>query len=323
MVRRSLYTIVETSNLFTDDEILETKINEAYLSTVFDDCTLQNQFLASCGIIDNEKRCDLCEGTPLMSYIKDKHAIDGYKWVCRRPCKNTHSIRYNSFFYNSKASFKTLFKIFYKYINGDEHIDVAYELSIDRHTSGFWASFVREALGMYMADHSEILGGYNEDGTRKIVEIDESLFCRRKYNRGRMLDNQWFVGGIERGSRKIFILPVENRNANTMAQIISNNVHSGTKIITDQWRAYGAALRGFDSMQHETINHSINFVDPMDPEIHTQNIEGLWSRSKYFLRKKRGISREKKTEYLLQFIWEYGIPKRSRFNKFLILLRFD
>lgn len=58
---------------------------------------------------------------------------------------------------------------------------------------------------------------------------------------------------------------------------------------------------------HYTINHSINFVDPDSPEIHTQNIEGLWSRSKFYLRKENGISQEQDAEYLVQFIWEYSI----------------
>jgi transposase-like protein len=67
-----------------------------------------------------------------------------------------------------------------------------------------------------------------------------------------------------------------------MVRIISNNVVQGTKIITDKWRAYLTASRELGSYEHETINHKLIFVDPLSLDTHTQNIEGLWSRSKYF-----------------------------------------
>jgi hypothetical protein len=55
-------------------------------------------------------------------------------------------------------------------------------------------------------------------------------------------------------------------------------------------------------MIHQSIHHSLNFVDPNDSSVHTQSIKGLWSRSKYYLRKKRGIAIKKQSEYLIQFL---------------------
>ena len=46
------------------------------------------------------------------------------------------------------------------------------------------------------------LGGMDENGISKIVEIDESVFFRRKYNLGRLRNNQWVFGAIERGIKK-------------------------------------------------------------------------------------------------------------------------
>ena len=182
---------------------------------------------------------------------------------------------------------------------------------------------IREAICCYLQSNSNLIGGINADGSRKIVEIDESLFTRRKYNRGRILNGAWYVGGIERGSRNCFIVPVETRNAVNIAAVIAANVRVGTLIITDQWRAYGRALHDLGGYEHETINLSIQFVDPFNNQIHTQNIEGLWSRSNYFIRKKRGISVEKQSEYLIQFLWEYGVEKRKRINNLLKLLKWS
>jgi hypothetical protein len=44
-----------------------------------------------------------------------------------------------------------------------------------------------------------MLGGRDEFGIPKVVEIDESLFFRAKYNRGNHTIGQWYVGGVERG----------------------------------------------------------------------------------------------------------------------------
>ena len=65
--------------------------------------------------------------------------------------------------------------------------------------------------------------------------------------------------------------------------------------------------------EHWTINHSLHFVDPLDTSIHTQNIEALWSRSKYFLKKKTGASSAQRSDYLFQFLWMYGIVKKEIF----------
>lgn len=41
-------------------------------------------------------------------------------------------------------------------------------------------------------------------GVGKILEIDEAEFAKRKYNMGRIIEVQWTLGGVERGSNKIF-----------------------------------------------------------------------------------------------------------------------
>jgi hypothetical protein len=123
------------------------------------------------------------------------------------------------------------------------------------------------------------------------------------------------------GARKCFILPVPNRNAETITQIISQNILPGTKIITDQWRAYNRAINDLENIHlHDSIKHSIHFVDPKNPELHTQNIEGIWRRSKYFIRRRRGINRKIQSQLLVQFIWEYNIDKKKRFNVLTSLL---
>lgn len=165
--------------------------------------------------------------------------------------------------------------------------------------------------------------GITDTGHRLIAEIDESVSFKRKYNRGRIQNNQWFIGGIERGARNCFIVSVENRNAVTVSRILTRFIRPGLMVVTDCWRAYSRAISDTDShIIHRTVNHSLNFVDPEDSNIHTPNIEGLRSRSKYFMRKKAGCSVDQISSYLIQFLWMYKIERHKRFNEILILLNY-
>jgi hypothetical protein len=128
---------------------------------------------------------------------------------------------------------------------------------------------------------------------------------------------------VERGSKRVFLVPVSNRNTETMVRVIADNVLPGTTIITDQWRAYVSALNSMPEYDHLTINHSLNFVCPTDRRIHTQSIEGFWSQAKRFIRERHGLKQTLHVEYLLQFIWEYKIDKNKRFNMFLNLIKIN
>jgi hypothetical protein len=74
-----------------------------------------------------------------------------------------------------------------------------------------------------------------------------------------------------------FLIPVSNRNAKTMTKTIVDNVLPGTIVITEQWRVYAWAINNMTEYNLLSINHSLNYVCPTDPNIHTQSIEGFWS----------------------------------------------
>jgi transposase-like protein len=109
------------------------------------------------------------------------------------------------------------------------------------------------------------------------VEIDESKFGKRKYHRGRLIHGQWVFGLVERESGRAIMLPVEKRNAETLISIILKHVAPGTTIISDCWKAYSSL--GSLGFQHLTVNHSINFKDPIT-KAHTNTIESLWQAVK-------------------------------------------
>ncbi|KAG0441268.1 hypothetical protein DMUE_1177 [Dictyocoela muelleri] len=188
----------------------------------------------------------------------------------------------------------------YKYIKRVQYCEIAYELHISSKTVGIHCELIREKIVDYVINHSVRIGGLDDNGSHKIVEIEQSYFFKSKYIRGRFTEGSWYIGGGERGSKRTFFVPVLNRNAQTITQAIINNVLPCTNIITDEWRAYRAALSEPTEYDHQTVNHSVNFVNPANFEIHTQHIEGFWSISWKFLRGKHGVNSEAHFQYLQQ-----------------------
>ncbi|XP_029053136.1 uncharacterized protein LOC114880853 isoform X2 [Osmia bicornis bicornis] len=109
-------------------------------------------------------------------------------------------------------------------------------------------------------------------GNGIIVEIDEA-FGRRKYHRGRLITGQWLFGGIQRGTKNMFVVPVVSRSAEVLLLLIEKYIAPGSIIYSDCWKAYKKIDKKI--YQHSVVNHSENFVDP-NTGIHTQNIERLW-----------------------------------------------
>jgi len=80
-------------------------------------------------------------------------------------------------------------------------------------------------------------------------------------------------GGIERGSRNFFIVPVESRNTETLLTIIKERIVDGKTIMSDCWKAYNCL--DDEGYKHQAVNHFMNFVNSVT-QAHTQNVDRLW-----------------------------------------------
>jgi hypothetical protein len=110
-----------------------------------------------------------------------------------------------------------------------------------------------------------------------VVRELKSKFGKRKYNRGHYVEGVWILGGVEKTpERKIFLMIVENRNSETLEEIIYTHVKLGSIIVTDGWAGYSKLSRlGYE---HKVVNHSKTFVNKEG--FHTNNIEGTWNSVK-------------------------------------------
>ncbi|GFT02996.1 putative transposase-like protein [Trichonephila clavipes] len=97
-------------------------------------------------------------------------------------------------------------------------------------------------------------------GEGKIVEIDENLFGKMKYGKGKRVKGNWVFGGVQRDSEKCFFRVVPNRTKVELLSVIPEWILPGTTIISDCWRVYKCLSD--EGYRHLTVNHSLTFKDP-------------------------------------------------------------
>ena len=77
-----------------------------------------------------------------------------------------------------------------------------------------------------------------------------------------MLPQQWLFGGICRETNACFMVPVGDRSAATLLDVIKEHVEEGSVIYSDSWKGYKTedlVAAGFD---HWKVNHRFHFVNP-------------------------------------------------------------
>jgi transposase-like protein len=165
----------------------------------------------------------------------------------------------------------------------------------DRTVTRFYGHF-RQMVSSMVEDEDTVIGGPDV-----VVEIDETKLGKRKYNRGHRVDGVWVVVGIERTEeRRLFLVPVAERNAETLIGIIREHVAPGSVVHTDGWRGYSRVEEEL-GLTHRIVNHSVGFID-IETRVHTNYVEGTNCalKRKIPIRNRVWFGIE---ERLLEFIW--------------------
>ena len=90
---------------------------------------------------------------------------------------------------------------------------------------------------------------------------------------------------------------VPQRDAATLLPIIQTHSNPGTKIWSDEWRAYQQVQTLPNITTHKTVNLTLHFKDPVTG-VHTNHIESYWNRVKVKLKRMRGCHRHQLPSYL-------------------------
>jgi IS1 family transposase len=247
------------------------------------------------GLLRTHMQCENC-GDRMIECTVQKG--DGLRFRCsKRSCRKEKSIRVGSFFEKAKLNLCDCMLFLHLWSKGYTEQLICDDFPFARGTTVDWSRFCRELCVYHYESSDAKIGG---PGT--IVEIDETLIVKRKYDRGRMLTEGWLFGGIERRSDGVFncfMRVVYNRSAAQLTHLIQQHVELGTTIMTDGWAAY--VNLGTMGYFHQVVIHADNFISPDDASVHTQTIESTWCSLKRFIRS-RGTH---KGGHMLEYICEW------------------
>ena len=65
---------------------------------------------------------------------------------------------------------------------------------------------------------------------------------------------------------------------------------------------------------HRTVCHERNFVDPVTG-VHTNSVEGMWSRAKAKVKAMHGTSRGLILEYMAEFMYKMAFPDEAEVRR--------
>jgi transposase-like protein len=239
---------------------------------------------------------------PLCGQCRNKTNRYDTQWHCSKmKCHWKKSIFKDSIFGRTHLKPAEVFLLGYLWLAKTPNSVIE---TLTGHSSATVTQFTRLFRQM-VADEVKDEPGVIIGGDGVIVEIDESKFGKRKYNKGRPVEGAWVVGGVERtGNRerkgRMFAEVVERRDAPTLLEIIRRRVAPGSIIYTDLWRGYNA-IPSLGDLEHQTVNHSQHFVDP-ETGVHTNTIEATWNGLKIGV-PVRARNRNHLQNYLFEFMW--------------------
>lgn len=249
-------------------------------------------------------------------------------WKCkdnRYKCKNTgkyFNIKSNTLFEGSRVPLRKWFISIWFITTknkGMSSVQLSKQISVDQKTAWFMMHRIRECF--HIEDDIQMEG---------VLELDESFCGGKNKNRhkgkkipmstGRAFkDKTPVLGVLERGKTvKCFVIPDTKRE--TIQPIIRRIIKPWSTIVSDEWSAYKGLDDAYD---HHIVDHSRKqYVNPDNPEIHTNTIEGFWG---IFKRGYNGIynwmSRKNLQRYMDEFAFRYNHRKRTYSERFYLFLQ--
>ncbi len=275
------------------------------------------------GLLPQSKQCSKCRRN-MTIVTQESDTSETMSFRCSK-CRKKVSLYDGSVFSDARIPIGQILMILYCFAHRFSYEDTNHESRFSQndlsdHTISRWFQVGREAAINYVEDIN-VEGKMGGEGS--VIEIDESMVGKRKFNKGRWVNGTWLLGftDIHTGELRILKCPDNKRDSVTLLPLIRHHIKRGTTIITDCWGAYND-LEGY-GYNHLTVNHS----DPDNPFINqktganTQTIESAWRAMKRRICR-GGVPRDELMGHLCEYLWQRYMKKNKLdpFAQLIILI---
>ncbi|HEV2150573.1 MAG TPA: IS1595 family transposase [Longimicrobiaceae bacterium] len=255
--------------------------------------------------------CPRCGDTDVRKMLdKEGNRNARYLWKCAG-CKKQYTVRVGTVMEDSPIPLRVWCFAFWQISAGKKGVSA---MQIHRQTGVSYKSalLMMHRIRLAMEDTS----GYPLNG---VVEMDETYVGGKPrkgdgkvHKRGRGTSKQPVVAMVERSTEgrkgKVRTRVVADVRADNLKAALEECVHSSANLVTDEYRAYPPAAKGYAS--HRTVTHSAGEYARVDEDgfnVHSNTVEGVFSLLK------RGIygiyhnvSRKHLHRYCTEFEFRYN-----------------
>lgn len=255
--------------------------------------------------------CPHCGGFDRITAIKpnpEKRVRYGLK-KCGQ-CKGQFTVRMGTIFEESKLPMtKWLQAIFLMTASkkGVSAHQLHRTLEITYKTAWFLAHRIREAMRSGELDVPFGSGG-------GAVEVDETYIGRNPDNpvkegrKGRSPNMNRVLTLVDRDTGRARSIVVDRMDAATVGTILSENIATEARLMTDEHPLYGMLSYAF--AEHGKTNHSKGeYVSRVDVTVHTQTVEGFYS---IFKRGMKGVYQHCAKKHLHRYAAEFDFRYSHR-----------
>ena len=227
------------------------------------------QFLANQRWADGQAICPKC-GSTENSFMEPRRL-----WQCKvKECRKQFSIKVNTIFEDSAIGLdKWLIAMWLIATckNGISSYELHRALGITQKSAWFVLHRIRTAM---TTGTIEKLSGEVECDETAIGanprKMNASARKSKNIRQGSTAHKTTVMGMVQR-SGKVKAQIITDRTAETVREVVLENVEHGSELMTDEFRSYRNLK---DLYTHQFVNHAVTYVRD---NVHTNNIENFWS----------------------------------------------
>lgn len=255
--------------------------------------------------------CNHCGSEKVYPYSNERMM----KFFRCAECNRDFSIFKGTIFENSCTDLRKWFYAIHLFLNGKKGISALQlqrEIEVTYKTAWRMLRQIRLAMGNKKKKDDD-----DDDFMQTVIEIDETYLGGKAENKHMservaakgIFEKNIVLGMLER-DKEVRGFVLDDAKRDTIMAKIHENVKKGSRIMTDEHKAYYWLYSQF---KHQVVNHSKGEYKK-GVDAHTNSIEGFWSTLK---RGVYGIYHHVSKKHLQHYVNEFAFRYNNRNNEFI------